>query len=98
MSRFLSRVAYACGTFGHDFFYAMIGTYFMIFVTSNLFNTDDTNYNEYMIGLVTTVILVIRVADFSLTHSLVILSIKQKLDGVNLNLGFFLVQLLPQLL
>ena len=45
MSRFLSRVAYACGTFGHDFFYAMIGTYFMIFVTSNLFNTDDTSYN-----------------------------------------------------
>ena len=63
MSRFLSRVAYACGTFGHDFFYAMIGTYFMIFVTSNLFNTDDTSYNEYMIGLVTTVILVIRVAE-----------------------------------
>ena len=93
MSRFLSRVAYACGTFGHDFFYAMIGTYFMIFVTSNLFNTDDTSYNEYMIGLVTTVILVIRVAEL-----LGILSIKQKLDGVNLNLGFFLVQLLPQLL
>ena len=89
MSRFLSRVAYACGTFGHDFFYAMIGTYFMIFVTSNLFNTDDTSYNEYML-------FVLR--NFSLTHSLVILSIKQKLDGVNLNLGFFLVQLLPQLL
>ena len=63
MSKFLSRVAYASGTFGHDFFYAMIGTYFMIFVTSNLFNTDDTHYNEYMIGLVTTVILVIRVAE-----------------------------------
>ena len=44
-----SRIAYACGTFGHDFFYAMIGTYFMIFVTSNLFNTDDISYNEYMI-------------------------------------------------
>ncbi|WP_304067780.1 glycoside-pentoside-hexuronide (GPH):cation symporter [Megamonas hypermegale] len=63
MSKFLSRVAYASGTFGHDFFYGMIGSYFMIFVTSNLFNTDDTHYNEYMIGLVTTVILVIRIAE-----------------------------------
>ena len=25
-----SRIAYACGTFGHDVFYAMLGTYFMI--------------------------------------------------------------------
>ena len=58
-----SRIAYASGTFGHDFFYGMVSTYFMIFVTSNLFNTDDTSYNEYMIGLVTTVILVIRVAE-----------------------------------
>ena len=63
MSRFLSRVAYACGTFGHDFFYAMIGTYFMIFVTSNLFNTEDQSHNEYMIGIIMTVILVIRVAE-----------------------------------
>lgn len=58
-----SRVAYASGTFGHDFFYAMIGSYFMIFVTSNLFNTEDQSYNEYMIGLVTTLILIIRIGE-----------------------------------
>ena len=28
-SNFWPRVAYACGTFGHDVFYAMLGTYFM---------------------------------------------------------------------
>ena len=60
--KFLARVAYACGTFGHDFFYAMIGTYFMIFVTSNLFNSDQSN-SAYMIGIVTTIILVLRIGE-----------------------------------
>ena len=32
------RIAYACGTFGHDVFYAMLATYFMIFVTSTCFH------------------------------------------------------------
>ena len=62
-SQFWSRVAYACGTFGHDFFYAMIGTYFMIFVTSNLFHSDDPTHDAYMIGIVTTIILVLRVGE-----------------------------------
>lgn len=62
-SKFWTRVAYASGTFGHDFFYAMIGTYFMIFVTSNLFNTNDSSYNAYMIGIVTTIILVLRIGE-----------------------------------
>lgn len=62
-NKFLSRVAYACGTFGHDIFYAMVTFYFIMFVTSNLFNTDDTTYDQYMIGLVTTLILIIRIAE-----------------------------------
>ncbi len=61
--KFWARVAYACGTFGHDFFYAMIGTYFMIFVTSNLFNTDNPSQSAYMIGIVTTIILVLRIGE-----------------------------------
>lgn len=62
-SQFWSRVAYACGTFGHDFFYAMIGTYFMIFVTSNLFHSEDPTHDAYMIGIVTTIILVLRIGE-----------------------------------
>ena len=50
-SNFWPRVAYACGTFGHDVFYAMLGTYFMIFVTSNLFHSDNPSYDAYMIGM-----------------------------------------------
>ena len=62
-SQFWSRIAYACGTFGHDFFYAMIGTYFMIFVTSNLFRSEDPTHDAYMIGIVTTIILVLRIGE-----------------------------------
>ena len=59
----LPRVAYACGTFGHDIFYMMLATYFMIFVTSNLFNSDNPSHDAYMISIVTTIILVLRVAE-----------------------------------
>ena len=57
------RIAYSCGTFGHDVFYAMLATYFMIFVTSNLFNSGNASHDQYMIGIVTTIILVLRIAE-----------------------------------
>lgn len=57
------RISYACGTFGHDIFYMMVNTYFVMFITSNLFNTDDQSHNEYMIGIIMSVILVIRIAE-----------------------------------
>ena len=62
----IQRIAYACGTFGHDIFYMMLGSYFMIFVTSNLFNSPDVDgkaNDAYMIGIVTTIILVLRVGE-----------------------------------
>ncbi len=65
-SKFIQRVAYACGTFGHDVFYMMLSSYFMIFVTSNLFNSTDAEgklHDAYMIGVVTTIILVLRVGE-----------------------------------
>lgn len=62
-SKFWSRIAYACGTFGHDVFYMMLATYFMIFVTSNLFHSDNHEHDAYMIGIVTTIILVLRIAE-----------------------------------
>lgn len=63
MSKFLSRVAYACGTFGHDFFYTMLAVYFIMFITSNLFNTGNQTQDEYMIGIITTIILILRVGE-----------------------------------
>ena len=62
-NKLMQRISYACGTFGHDIFYIMVSTYFIMFITSNLFNTEDQSHNEYMIGIIMTVILVIRVAE-----------------------------------
>ncbi len=62
-NKFLSRISYACGTFGHDIFFAMVNTYFIMFITSNLFNSGDAAHDAYMIGTITTLILVIRVAE-----------------------------------
>lgn len=59
----VQRIAYACGIFGHSVFYVMLATYFMMFVTSNLFHSDNPSHDSYMIGFVTTVILVLRVAE-----------------------------------
>ena len=61
--KLLQRISYACGTFGHDIFFMMVNTYFVMFITSNLFNTDDQAHNEYMIGVIMTLILVIRIAE-----------------------------------
>ena len=62
-NKLMQRISYACGTFGLDIFYMMVSTYFIMFITSNLFNTEDPSHNEYMIGIIMTVILVIRVAE-----------------------------------
>ena len=35
-NKLMQRIAYACGTFGHDIFYMMVSTYFIMFITSNL--------------------------------------------------------------
>ena len=91
------RIAYACGTFGHDVFYAMLATYFMIFVTSNLFRSDDTAHDAYMIGIVTTIILVLRIAELFIVRSLAISLIRPKPAGDASSLGLSSALSLPPL-
>ena len=62
-SQLVQRFAYACGIFGHSVFYVMLATYFMMFVTSNLFHSDNPSQDSYMIGFVTTVILALRIIE-----------------------------------
>ena len=56
-------LSYAAGAFGHDAFYATLSTYFMMFVTSQLFNTSDAGFNDKMIGWVTGLIVALRVVE-----------------------------------
>ena len=41
-----SRLSYAAGAFGNDVFYATLSTYFIMFVTTHLFNTGDPKQNS----------------------------------------------------
>lgn len=65
-NKLLSRLCYSFGAFGHDVFNQIISTYFIIFVTSNLFVTENQEYNEYMIGIITTIILIVRIGELTI--------------------------------
>lgn len=55
-----SRIAYSLGAFGHDAFYALLSTYFIMFVTGHLFNSGNKAFDAKMIGFMTTLIFFIR--------------------------------------
>lgn len=55
-----SRIAYSLGAFGHDAFYAVLSTYFIMFVTGHLFNSGNKAFDAKMIGFMTTLIFFIR--------------------------------------
>ncbi|MDR1567092.1 MAG: glycoside-pentoside-hexuronide (GPH):cation symporter [Streptococcaceae bacterium] len=57
------RLSYGLGAFGHDIFYATLSTYFMIFVTSTLFNGTDKATAAKMIGIVTSLVVGIRLVE-----------------------------------
>ncbi|MFT8318023.1 MAG: glycoside-pentoside-hexuronide (GPH):cation symporter [Sporolactobacillus sp.] len=60
MKQYLS---YAFGAFGHDAFYSALSTYFMIFVTSQLFGDGSPGFQASMIGIVTILIVCIRIVE-----------------------------------
>ena len=53
-SKMIQRVSYALGAFGHDTFYVTLSTYFMVFVTSQMFAGTDKATNAKMIAPVTS--------------------------------------------
>lgn len=58
-----ARFAYSMGAFGHDAFYALLSTYFIMYVTGHLFNSSDKAFNDHMILIVTTIIAVLRIIE-----------------------------------
>ncbi|MCT8388612.1 lactose permease [Leuconostoc holzapfelii] len=55
-----SRLAYAFGAFGNDVFFATLSTYFIMFVTTHLFNSGNTAENDRMISYITLIIFLLR--------------------------------------
>lgn len=58
-----SRLAYSLGAFGHDAFFALLSTYFMMYVTGHLFDSGDKHFDNKMVGYVTLIILVLRIGE-----------------------------------
>ena len=50
-----SRLSYSAGAFGNDVFYATLSTYFIMFVTTHLFNTGDPKQNSHYVLLITNI-------------------------------------------
>jgi lactose/raffinose/galactose permease len=62
-SNWKQRISYALGAFGHDTYYVALSTYFMIFVTSVMF--EGSPNASRMIGIVTTLVVGIRLAEIA---------------------------------
>lgn len=58
-----SRLAYSLGAFGHDAFFALLSTYFMMYVTGHLFDSGDKHFDNKMVGYVTLIILILRIGE-----------------------------------
>ena len=57
------RVAYACGNLGQSAFYNTLSTYFVVYVTSSLFAGVDKGVATKLIGIITGLVVVIRIAE-----------------------------------
>lgn len=58
-----SRLAYSLGAFGHDAFFALLSTYFMMYVTGHLFTSSDKHFDNKMVWYVTMIIMVLRIVE-----------------------------------
>ncbi|AXX74511.1 glycoside-pentoside-hexuronide (GPH):cation symporter [Limosilactobacillus reuteri] len=58
-----SRLAYSLGAFGHDAFFALLSTYFMMYVTGHLFTTSDKAFDNRMVGYVGAIIMFLRIVE-----------------------------------
>ncbi|WP_373841958.1 glycoside-pentoside-hexuronide (GPH):cation symporter [Limosilactobacillus sp.] len=58
-----SRIAYSLGAFGHDAFFALLSTYFMMYVTGHLFDSGNKHFDNRMVGYVTMIILILRIGE-----------------------------------
>lgn len=59
----LSYASFCLGNLGHSAFYGVMSTYFIIFITSGMFNGLNQSVADRLIGLITGLMVVIRIAE-----------------------------------
>ena len=79
-----SRLAYSFGAFGHDAFYATLSTYFIMFVTSHLFDKSSGTQGTKMIAYITMIIAALRFVELAIDPL-----IGNAIDNTNSRWGHF---------
>ncbi|MGI1808604.1 PTS sugar transporter subunit IIA [Pediococcus pentosaceus] len=79
-----SRLAYSFGAFGHDAFYATLSTYFIMFVTSHLFDKSSGAQGTKMIAYITMIIAALRFVELTIDPL-----IGNAIDNTNSRWGHF---------
>lgn len=79
-----SRIAYSFGAFGHDAFYATLSTYFIMFVTSHLFDKTSGSQGTKMIAYITMIIAGLRFVELAIDPL-----IGNAIDNTNSRWGHF---------
>ncbi|MDN4853132.1 PTS sugar transporter subunit IIA [Pediococcus pentosaceus] len=79
-----SRLAYSFGAFGHDAFYATLSTYFIMFVTSHLFDKSSRAQGTKMIAYITMIIAALRFVELAIDPL-----IGNAIDNTNSRWGHF---------
>ncbi|AYN50261.1 glycoside-pentoside-hexuronide (GPH):cation symporter [Lactobacillus johnsonii] len=59
----LSYASFCLGNLGHSAFYGVMSTYFVIFITSSMFSGMQASIADKLIGLITGLMVVIRIAE-----------------------------------
>ncbi|MEY8661599.1 glycoside-pentoside-hexuronide (GPH):cation symporter [Ligilactobacillus faecis] len=60
---FISKFSFAMGNLGHAAFYGALSNYFIVFVTAGLFSELDPKIAAKLIGLITSLIVLIRIVE-----------------------------------
>ncbi|MFC6254133.1 glycoside-pentoside-hexuronide (GPH):cation symporter [Secundilactobacillus hailunensis] len=61
--QWIERITFALGNLGHSAFYGAMSTYFIVYVTSGMFTGMPKSIANKLIGLVTGLVVVIRLAE-----------------------------------
>lgn len=79
-----TALSFTAGCFGHDIFFAALNGYMIMFITSQLFKGLPQSQSDWMIGTITLVMLIIRMAELVIDPM-----IGGLLDGINTKWGKF---------
>ncbi|GAY72389.1 lactose and galactose permease, GPH translocator family [Lentilactobacillus kosonis] len=61
--KLVSRLSYTFGAFGHDMFYATLSTYFVMFITSHLFDKSSGGTGAKMIFYISIIMTTLRIVE-----------------------------------